>query len=384
MDGAPDLLVMAQLESDDIIWNKLYIQNSDNSFFADPYTVFPSLFNGNSAWGDYDNDGDPDLIVCGQTADPNSSVTRFYQNEPIGRLIEDTSQDLIGLKAGAFRFVDIDIDGDLDLIGTGWNKLEQKLLTRVYINEPVGTYSPASEQIQFGVAYGTIDAIDFNLDGYKDLVISGADSVQDNAGKIISLEGRVYKNNGDQTFSLIQTIPGARVARFSDVDLDSIPDIIVNGTTDFFDGDSSYTKVLLNSNAGINKRPEAPSALTSFVVSTRVVFTWGPGSDDHHSSQGISYNLKIGTNPGGNELLSSVQPFHKTNAGHLLIREFNEIPHGTYYWSIQSVDASGQKSDWSNEKEFFITRLVPSTQSIPGVFFTASAWSDYNLSLIHI
>jgi len=153
MDGAPDLFLMAQEESQDIIWNKLYIQNPDNTFTPDPYTVFPSLFNGNSAWGDYDNDGDPDLIVCGQTADPNSSVTRFYQNEPIGRLIEDTSQDLIGLKAGAFHFVDIDIDGDLDLICTGWSKLEQKLLTRVYINEPVGTYNPASEQIQFGVAY---------------------------------------------------------------------------------------------------------------------------------------------------------------------------------------------------------------------------------------
>jgi len=378
MDGAPDLFLMAQEESQDIIWNKLYIQNPDNTFTPDPYTVFPSLFNGNTAWGDYDNDGDPDLIICGQTADPTASVTRFYQNEPIGRLIEDTSQDLIGLKGGAFRFVDIDRDGDLDLICSGWNKIEQRLLTMVYINEPVGTYARATEQIEFGVAYGTIDAVDFNLDGYKDLVISGADSVQNNAGKIISLEGRIYKNNGDQSFTLLQTIPGARVARFADVNLDSIPDLIVNGTTNFYNGDSSYTKVLLNNHSGINKRPEAPSALTSFVVSTRVVFTWGAGSDDHHSAPGLSYNLKIGTNSGGDELLSSAQPFHKTNAGHLLIREFNEIPHGAYYWSVQSVDASGQKSDWTNEKEFFISRLVPSTQSIPGVYFSASAWADYN------
>ncbi|MBH10461.1 MAG: hypothetical protein CMG74_08970, partial [Candidatus Marinimicrobia bacterium] len=354
------------------------IQNRDNTFSPDPYTVFPSLFNGNTAWGDYDNDGDPDLIICGQTADPSASVTRFYQNEPIGRLIEDTSQDLIGLKAGAFRFVDIDIDGDLDLICTGWNKIAQKLLTKIYINEPVGTFKPASQQIDFGVAYGNIDAVDFNLDGYKDLVISGADSVENNAGKIISLQGRVYKNQGGQSFDLVKTMPGVRVSRFADADLDSIPDLIINGTTNFYNGDSSFTKILINDHSGTNNRPTAPSALTSFVVSTRVVFTWGAGSDDHHVAPGLSYNLRIGTNSEGNELLSFAQPFHKTNVGHSLIREFNEIPHGAYYWSVQSVDASGQKSDWSDEKEFFISRLVPSTQSIPGVYFSSSGWADYN------
>ena len=51
----------------------------------DPTTIFPSLF-GEVVWGDYDNDGDPDLIIGGRTANKNSSVTRLYKNEPVGRL----------------------------------------------------------------------------------------------------------------------------------------------------------------------------------------------------------------------------------------------------------------------------------------------------------
>ena len=57
------------------------------------------------------------------------------------------------------------------------------------------------------MAYGTIDVIDFNLDGYLDFVISGADSVSQFAGKIHSLTSKVYINNsGDSFFSEISEI----------------------------------------------------------------------------------------------------------------------------------------------------------------------------------
>ena len=50
-------------------------------------------------------------------------------------------------------------------------------------------------------------------------------------------------------------------------------------------------------------------------------------------------------------LLSDVVAYNNSNTEQKLIREFTNIPWGTYYWKVQSVDASGLKSAWSQEKE---------------------------------
>ena len=190
---------------------------------------------------------------------------------------------------------------------------------------------------------------------------------------VVSLRGQVYVNNGNFNFSRIKVIPGARIVRFFDVDKDQNPDLIVNGTTDFYDGDSSFTSIYINDISSTNQKPSEPSTLTSFVVSTRVVFTWGSGVDASQTPSSLEYNLRIGRESGGNGLLSSSLPIHKTNVGHLLVREFNEIPHGNYYWSVQTVDASGIKSNWSNEKELFIPRLATSTHHFQVYIFLLQA-----------
>lgn len=377
MDGAPDLMVMGADETQDIIINNLFMNNGER-LDKDYTTVFPDLFTGSSTWGDYDNDGDPDLLMCGQTADKTASVTRFYQNEPTGRLIEDTNQDIIGLKGGVLKFSDLDNDGDQDLIVTGWNKLASALVTHIYENEPLGTFTNTGSTINFGVVYGSIDVIDYDLDGLKDLVISGADSVSSHAGVIHSLKGQIYKNNGNFDFILDKEIPGARSIRFFDANIDSIPDIIVNGTTEFGNSDSTFTHIYLNTTDGTNSSPEAPSALTAFAVSTRAIFTWGQGSDDINDANALAYNIRIGTTSGGNELLSGTSPMGEPNIGQLLIREFHEIPHGTYYWAVQTIDPTGLASEWSQEETLFISRLVTSTQSLPGVYFSTAGWADYN------
>ena len=378
MDGRPDLFLMGVNEYSNNILNELYTNNG-NYLDEDPTTIFPSLFTGSNSWGDYDNDGDPDLIISGQTADPNSSVSRLYKNDPVGRLTEVTSATAIkGLKASASHFTDLDSDGDLDLIITGWNKIEGKLITLLLENEPLGTFSPFESQLDFAVAYGTIDAIDYNLDGFQDFLIAGADSVTNYAGRIHALSANLYLNNRDGSFSIAQKFLGARSAKFVDLNSDGIPDIVASGTTEIDNDSATFSHAYINTATGSNSAPQPPNALNAFAVSTRAIFTWGSGSDDIDNTASLSYNLRIGTSSGGNQLLSSSVPFNSSNVGKRLIREFNEIPHGTYYWAVQTVDGSGNVSEWSQEDTLFIPRLVPSIQSLPGVYYSSAGWADYN------
>ena len=118
--------------------------------------------------------------------------------------------------------------------------------------------------------------------------------------------------------------------------------------------------------------------MTSFAVSTRAIFTWGSGSDQIDSDASLRYNVKIGTSSGGYDLLSPSFEYSSANIGQRLIKEFNQIPHGTYYWSVQTIDGTGMTSAWSEEDTLFISRLVTSTQSLPGVYFSSAGWADYN------
>jgi hypothetical protein len=53
-------------------------ENSKNSF-TQITTAIPALWGGSSAWGDYDNDGDLDLLVHGKTL--TETITQIYRND---------------------------------------------------------------------------------------------------------------------------------------------------------------------------------------------------------------------------------------------------------------------------------------------------------------
>ena len=110
-------------------------------------------------------------------------------------------------------------------------------------------------------------------------------------------------------------------------------------------------------------------------------FNWNNGLDDISPAQSLEYNISISRLLADNDsklLISDKVPFNSSNIGTKLIREFTNIPWGNYTWKVQSIDPSGVISEWSNEKELFIPRLVKSFQSIPGYSYGISRWSDIN------
>ncbi|MDZ7301905.1 MAG: FG-GAP-like repeat-containing protein [candidate division KSB1 bacterium] len=103
----------------------------------------PPTVNGASAWGDYDNDGDLDLLLTG---DLNStSVTRIYRNDPgpNGRTFADISAPFAGFNHSAVAWGDYDNDGDLDILIAGFSNGSRA--TKLYRNTTSTTNNPPAK-----------------------------------------------------------------------------------------------------------------------------------------------------------------------------------------------------------------------------------------------
>jgi hypothetical protein len=75
----------------------------------------PGLYQGSTAFGDYDNDGDLDILMTGNTG--STKTTRVYENTG-KNFIENKTITLEHLFKSASVFGDYDNDGDLDILHT--------------------------------------------------------------------------------------------------------------------------------------------------------------------------------------------------------------------------------------------------------------------------
>ncbi len=224
-------------------------------------------------WGDYNNDGAPDLYVAN-----DSTENFFYHNnddgtfEEVGFMIGVAlSEDGAAENGMGTAFGDWNNDGWFDLTVTNYAQQTNTL----YQNDADGFFTDATAttktaQITYPYLGWATAFIDYDNDGYQDLFVANG-HLHDNLS-VLGQQGTYgqrnlfFRNNYDGTFTEVSETLGpgmkledvSRGATFADYDLDGDIDIVVTN--------SNTTPRLLRNEGGNQKN----------WLQVRLVATTGP------------------------------------------------------------------------------------------------------------
>jgi hypothetical protein len=399
----------------------VFWRNLGGTNFAEVPTSLPASVYSAITIGDFDNDGRPDIVVYGSGS---AAAGRIFRN--LGSFVFTTNGLPAFTNSGAgsatfsqlARFADVDNDGWLDLV-TGRSDLTSTIIYRNLGGSNLNTFATLQN---FAGSRG--DFADYDNDGRLDIFIANHTVGSASSAAVWYNTGTGFVTNST---SLPKGNNPAPAASWADVDNDGRPDLFLawgagagpalyrnvgNGSfaalnftneinASFIFGDPDNLDVmfgvwgdydndgkldLLRSDSDLNIHypvcglyhnqatvsnapPSAPSGLTFQLApdGTNVTLHWLAASDAETPATGLSYNLRVGTTPGGCDVVSpmadAVSGRRRIAAlGNAQERLFSYVrnlqPGRTYYWSVQAVDAAYAGGAWSPEASF-TSRISP-------------------------
>lgn len=403
-DGDLDLAIAGQ--SDVVSFTRMTtIYRNDGGTFSSSGAGIPGVNNGSLAWGDYDNDGDLDLAIAGWTG--SVRITRIYRND--GGTFVDSGVAMTGVNYGQIAWADYDNDGDLDLAVCGWAGGVTRVAT-VYRNQ-AGSFVDAAVGIP-GVQYAALGWGDYDNDGDFDLLLSGARTRS-------TLVSKIYSNSGGNFTDANVGLEGADLRgavefcsnAWGDYDNDGRSDVIVSGWCETPGMSTRVTRILrnvsdggpfLNIEAGLgamqycsvawadfdndgdldivnsgqvggsdweqtrvhvnnvavtqNTAPTAPADLSAVVSGSDVTFSWTAASDAQTPAAGLTYNLRVGSSPGTDNVMPAMANLTTGyrripaigNAQKRLSWTLRNVQRPVY-WSVQAIDGAFAGGAWAPE-----------------------------------
>lgn len=399
-DGDVDLMVMGstQVEAPYTPVTRLY-RNTGGAFEEIADAGLPGLHSGSIDWGDLDGDGDLDALLTGEDASGRPTTVRAM-NDGTGRF-RIVDGELIGIAYGDAALADVNADGRLDVLLSGVS--DAGFVSRLYTAGDDG-FSAAAVALP-SLAFSSVEWGDVDGDGDLDFVLSGAELSTDifsgtsllytNTGGTFTadesafqgvLAGDVtfgdYDNDGDLDALVFgaETVLGRRTARiyrndagtfvmtsllvgalfadadWGDVDGDGDLDLMATGLTS---SGVAISNVYMNERQVITPLPSAPAGLVATPDAQDSVRL------DWHTevTEQLTFNLRVGTTTGAGDVMSAMA--HPETGRRLVARPGNvsaltswtlrDLPEGTYFWSVQSVNTAFSASVFADEGVFHIS-----------------------------
>ena len=258
-DGYLDVLICGMSnESPSVPTTRIY-HNNGNGTFTDINAGLAGTDTGSVAWGDYDNDGYLDILITNSGSIGHYGFVKIYHNE-LGpnntRIFVEKSSKLTYVQGEFYKAIwgDSNNDGYLDVLVSGiFNGSSAQGSVKLYINDGSGDFSNATTVFEGSIvksmAFG-----DYNNDGRLDILLSFINDPSTN----------VYRNNGNNSFTKVAEFPNKTGdVAWGDYNNDGNLDILIEGIYDVppdmakvyknnGDGTFTLTNIAINGTSGDN------------------------------------------------------------------------------------------------------------------------------------
>ncbi len=354
-DGDEDLLLPSVWDGTAFEYRTALMRNDGPNgtggfTFTEADSVFAPTYHAQSAWADFDGDADLDLLLVNLAPLTGDGFIRRYRNDGGGAF---TGEDVLGtltVEHGEAQWGDYDADGDLDILVAGNLRETDGTYTdalRIYRND--GGAHVLQDLLPCIGCEGWFDLTaatwaDYDTDGDMDILLAGTynpGSQIDGRAKIYDNEGGVFTDSGNQLPA--PRASGSRGGTFSWLDLDGDGDLDYFIAGEYFvPGGNGLIEAQMhayrNDADGQNAPPAAPGGLAADVQAGVVLLAWDAATDDHTPGAALTYDLEVFESG-----VPVANPRHLPQPGGVsAVTQWalGGLPDGSYTWTVRAVDAA--------------------------------------------